>query len=320
MLSEPTLAHEEICRAVGQLWGRQVTALYFLTPGGECSWSYRLDSAAGERYFLKLSQPRVCGTALCEQNLVAAAGLAQAPGGERIISALPARSGRYLESIGPYQARLQLWVEGQAFMDLSDGPDVAAQRQLGELVAAIHSFVPQQRPMPEQYAAEELRDWPLLQAALAAQPSSWSAEQRALANLIRHARPHMARWIDEYQVIEQRVRAARHTPVFCHGDPSSGNAILRPDGQLALIDLDAPAWAPRERDLFHLRLWPAALQGYRSRFPDFAHDPDLLRLYQLAWDIGEVVSFGWRALMTRQSEEQQRHDLRELRKHLEDAT
>ena len=214
MLSEPALTHEEICAAVAQHWGRQATALHFLTPGGECSWSYRLDSAAGERYFLKLSQPRVCGTPLCEQNLVAAAGLAQAPGGERIISALPARSGRYLESIGPYQARLQLWVEGQAFMDLSDGPDAAAQRQLGELVAAIHSFVPRQRPTPEQYAAEELRDWPLLQAALAAQPSSWSAEQRALANLIRHARPHMARWIEEYHLVEQRVLAACHKPVF----------------------------------------------------------------------------------------------------------
>ncbi len=320
MLSEPALTHEEICAAVAQHWGWQTRALYFLTSGGECSWSYRLDSAAGERFFLKLSQPRVCGTPLCEQNLVAAAGLAQALGGERIISALPARSGRYLESIGPYQARLQPWIEGQAFMDLGGGPDDAAQRQLGELVAEIHSFAPPQRPTPEQYAAAELRDWLPLQAALAAPPSSWNAEQRALAEMIRNARPHMARWIDEYQVIDQRVLAARHKPVFCHGDPSSGNAMLRPDGQLALIDLDAPAWAPRERDLFHLRLWPAALQGYRSRFPDFAHDPDLLRLYQLAWDIGEVVSFGWRALMTRQSARQQRHDLRELRKHLEDAT
>ena len=320
MLSEPSLTHEEICAAVAQHWSRQATALHFLMPGGECSWSYRLDSDAGERYFLKLSQPGVCGTALCEQNLVAAAELAQAPGGERIITAMLARSGRYLESIGPYQARLQPWVEGQAFMDLSGGPDDAAQRQLGELVAEIHSFTPQQRPTPEQYAAAELRDWPPLQAALAAPPSSWSAEQRALADLVRASRPHMVRWIDEYQVIEQRVLAARHTPVFCHGDPSSGNAMLRPNGQLVLIDLDAPAWAPRERDLFHLRLWPAALQGYRSRFPDYVHDPDLLRLYQLAWDIGEVVAFGWRALMTRQSVMQQRHDLRELRKHLEDAT
>ena len=60
--------------------------------------------------------------------------------GERIITAMLARSGRYLESIGPYQARLQPWVEGQAFMDLSGGPDDAAQRQLGELVAEIHSY------------------------------------------------------------------------------------------------------------------------------------------------------------------------------------
>ena len=320
MLGEPALTHEEICAAVAQHWGRQATALHFLTPGGECSWSYRLHSVEGERYFLKLSQLRVCGTPLCEQNLVAAAGLAQALEGERIISAMAARSGRYLESIGPYQARLQKWVEARAFMDLGGGPDDAAQWQLGELVAEIHSFTPQQRPTPEQYAAAELHDWPPLQAALAPPPPSWNAEQRALADLVRKARPRMARWIEEYQVIEQRVLAACHKPVFCHGDPSSGNALLRPDGQLTLIDLDAPAWAPRDRDLFHLRLWPAALQAYRSRFPDYVHDPDLLRLYQLAWDIGEVVDFGWRALMTRQSEEQQRHDLRELRKHLEDAT
>ena len=320
MLSEPSLTHEEICAAVAQHWGRQATALHFLTPGGECSWSYRLDSDAGERYFLKLSQPGVCGTALCEQNLVAAAELAQAPAGERIITAMLARSGRYLESIGPYQARLQPWVEGQVFMDLSDGPDDAAQRQLGELVAEIHSFTPQQRPTPEQYAAAGLRDWLPLQAALAAPPSSWSAEQLALADLVRASRPHMVRWIDEYQVIEQRVLAARHTPVFCHGDPSSGMPCCGPTASwCSSISMRRPG--PRASATSFIcgcgrrrcrATVVASLIMYTTR--------TWLRLYQLAWDIGEVVAFGWRALMMRQSVMQQRHDLRELRKHLEDAT
>lgn len=320
MLSEPALPHEDICDAVVRLWGQQVVALRFLTPGGECSWAYRLDTAAGERHFLKLSRPRVCGTELCEQNLVAADGLARALGRERIVSARQARSGRFLESLGPYQARLQPWVAGQAFMDLAGGPDCAQQRLLGELVAQIHRFAPRQRPTPESFAAAELRDWPRLQAALAAPPASWSPLQRELAQLVRSAQPPMARWLDEYHALEAQVRAAGHASVFCHGDPSSGNVLVRADGRLALVDLDAPAWAPRERDLFHLRLWPAALQGYRSQFPGVELDADLLRLYQLAWDIGEVVDYGWRALMTRQSEAQQRHDLRELRAHLEETT
>ncbi len=319
MLSEPALNHEEICEAVARLWGLQVRAPRFLTPGGECSWGYRLDGRAGGQYFLKLSQPRVCGTVLHEQNLAAAAELAQALGHERIVSAWRARSGRFLETIGACQARLQPWVKGRAFMDLPGGPDEAQQWQLGELVARIHGVAPRQRPLPESFAALELRDWPPLQAAVAAPPASWNALQRDLAALVRAAQPRMTRWIAAYHELEQRVRAAGHTAVFCHGDPSSGNAIVQEDGNLALVDLDAPAWAPRERDLFHLRLWPLALQAYRRHFPDFAADDDLLRLYQLCWDIGEVVDYGWRALMTEQGEAQQRHDLRGLQAHLAEA-
>lgn len=319
MLSEPAPDHGQIRDAVSRLWGRQVASLRFLTPGGECSWGYRLVTVTGERYFLKLTQPRVCGTTLCEQNLVAADELARALGRERIVSALPARSGRFLETVGPCQALLLPWVAGRALMDLRGGPDAAQQRRLGELVAQIHAYTPQQRPLPESFARAELRDWPRLQAAVNAPPRTWCRQQRALAQLIRAAQPRMARWRAVCQALERRVRAARHRPVFCHGDPSGGNVLLRANGQLALIDLDAPAWAPRERDLFHLRLWPAALAGYHQRFPGFAPDADLLRLYQLAWDFGEVVDFGWRALMTRQSAAQIGHDLRALRAHLAEA-
>lgn len=320
MISEPALAHDSIRNAIERLWGRRAGDLQFLSPGGECSWGYRIASDGGQRLFLKLSQERVCGTLLCERNLVAAAELARALGAERVIGAWRSRRGRFLEAIGPYQARLQPWVEGVAFMDLPGGPDEAQQGQLGELVADVHRFTPQQRPLPEAFAGMELRDWPRLQALVnAAPPADWSPAQQAVAALVRCTQPRMARWIADYHALERRVRAAGHAQLFCHGDPSSGNALVRPDGGLTLVDLDAPAWAPRERDLFHLRLWPAALAGYRSRFPEAAPDADLLRLYQLSWDIGEVVDYGWRALMTRQSEAQQQHDLSGLQKHLEEA-
>ncbi len=320
MLGEPALTHDSIRDAIQRLWGQLVTAMEFLTPGGECSWGYRLETVAGARLFLKLSQPRVCGTVLCEQNLVAAHELARALGHERIVAAWRSRRGRFLETVDAYQARLQPWVEGVAFMDLAGGPDAAQQRQLGELVAAIHSFTPTQRPLDEDYSAMELRDWPALQDALAAPPPDWSPAQLAVAHLVREAEPHVARWIGDYHALDRRVRAAGHPCVFCHGDPSGGNVLLRPDGSLALVDLDAPAWAPRERDLFHLRGWPAALEAYQGRYPAFKADADLLRLYQLAWDIGEVVDYGWRTLMTRQSEAQYRHDVQGLREHLEEAT
>lgn len=319
MLSEPALTQDSIGDAVQRLWDVQVVALEFLSPGGECSWGYRLTTAAGERLFLKLSQPRVCGTVLCERNLVAADGLSRELGAERIVSAWRSRRGRFLESIDAYQARLQPWVEGVAFMDLPGGPDAAQQRRLGELVAEIHRIAPTRRPLDEDYSANELRDWPTLLQALDQPAQGRSPAQLATAGLLREAQPRMARWIEAYHNLVGRARAAGHPQVFCHGDPSGGNVLVGPDGSLALVDLDAPAWAPRERDLFHLRLWPAALEGYRRRFPGAEPDGDLLRLYQLTWDIGEVVDYGWRALLTRQSEAQQRHDLRGLRRHLEEA-
>ena len=319
MLSEPALSHDSICSAVQHLWDAPVVALEFLSPGGECSWGYRLETAAGARLFLKLSQPRVCGTELCEQNLIAADGLSRALGPERIVSAWRSRPGRFLESIDAYQARLQPWVESVAFMDLPGGPDATQQRRLGELVADIHSFRPAQRPLDEDYSAPELRDWPTLLKALDQPAAERSPAQLALADLLHEAQPRMARWIEAYLELADRVRAAGHPYVFCHGDPSSGNVLVRQDGSLALVDLDAPAWAPRERDLFHLRLWPAALEAYHRRRPGVEADGDLLRLYQLAWDIGEVVDYGWRALLTQQSAAQQGHDLRGLRVHLEEA-
>lgn len=320
MLTEPAIGHDLIHQALRRLYHLDVHALRFLSPGGECSWSYKVEAAQGS-YFLKLSQTRVCGDQISERGLVAADSLAEALGQHQIITALRAPATRqFLNSIEGYTAVVIPFVDGQS---QHEGGLTAEQRfQLGELVAHIHQYVPDMTLLPphDTLGRNGVQGWQRLSIALDQPSPEWTPIQQQMADLLRAVRGETERLIAEYAALEQVIRADRRIPLmFCHGDPSAGNVLVRPDGTIALIDWDSPVWGPPEHDLFHLKDDAEVMAGYRRVAGVVYLNETLLKAFQYAWDIGEIVDYGFRTLLTTQSEAQYAHDVQELGTHLRDT-
>lgn len=316
MITEPAVSHERMAQALQHLYGLDVEGLRFLSPGGECSWSYIVEAAQG-RFFLKLSQPRVCGGEVTERGLVAADALAQALDTDQIVTALRASTGLFLNTIDDYRAVLTPFVEGVAAF--SAGLTVDQRRELGLLLARIHEYLPDMtvRPPHDAIARYAVRDWQALLAALEQPAPEWSPAQQQMAALLRLARDETQRLVAAYEALEQQIMVDRFIPLgFCHGDPTAGNILIRPDGHIVLIDWDSPVWAPLEHDLFFLRQDDEVMAAYRSAAGVVMLNETLFTIYQYAWDIGEIVDYGYRTLLTTQSDAQYAHDVRELTGHL----
>ena len=315
MITEPDLSHDFLRSALNRLYAVDVRTLEFVRPGGECSWGYVVTTHTGERFFLKLTQQRVCGDEISEQGLIAAGEVAQALGHDRIVTAIQATTGYFLNSIGGYLATFIPLVEGVPMMQTE--LDDERQHKLGVLIAQIHTFAPIERPPHEKLARHHLRDWGALERALDSPSPTWSAAQRRMATLLDSVRPTMQRLIAEYRVVERQIAEDRRIPLmFCHGDPSPGNVLVRPDGEIALIDWDSPVWGPQERDLFHVRHYPGVMAGYERETGGLTLNEAVMSAYAQVWDIGEVVDYGYRTLLTQQSEAQYVHDVHELEAHI----
>ena len=87
---------------------------------------------------------------------------------------------------------------------------------------------------------------------------------------------------DMFARYDELVDAVDHDGwVVTHGEPHSSNVIRDRTGALYLADLDTMLLAPRERDLWDL---DTDVPGPRPR-------PELLELYRLRWDLGEIAEY-----------------------------
>jgi aminoglycoside phosphotransferase (APT) family kinase protein len=104
--------------------------------------------------------------------------------------------------------------------------------------------------------------------------------------------------------------------VLCHGDPTIGNVILSDaDGKLYLIDWDGVILAPKERDLAHFggKERDYVLRGYSEVAGTTTLNETILEFYSHQWNIGEIADFGGRILFETPSDEQNAHDVAEVK-------
>ena len=290
-------------------------------PYGECGWIYHIHTFDAA-YVLKLKQPDLCGGSFTQQIINTHMALYY-DYGIRQISAPPLRatSGDYINTLGDYDAIVVPYIEGTPAYDmtLSD----LHQRKLGSLVATLHrcKLHADERPPVERFSlrfARKLGDiFREIQAAEG--QSTFNRWQQQTVDALQQAYPKLKKMAAQFAALAKVLRSdadLNDNFVLCHGDPSSGNVIVSPDDNVYLIDWDAPIMAPPERDLFHLRQWPMAMDNYQNMmdYPDM--DARVLHYYQLEWDLQEVVEFGERILYGADDAEQDEHDWTELESHM----
>lgn len=319
MKTAPDVDMTALQRDLAAGYGIHAVNITFL-PHGECSWGYRIDTAGGEAYFLKLfrnsSLPAWAAQLVYRLHVVCHIRQVSYP--------LPARSGDVLNTLGGLQAAVFPFINGQSLFDLSSRRETLYQ--LGRLLAQLHSCheLDLQCPRVEQFDAWGLESYHrVLEAcsSLQALPGAAGDAQR----LLRPLSGRLENLLENLLLFQQKARQCTFKHCICHGDPTPGNILVAPGGEPYLIDWDDVILAPRERDLvfweqddvfFENVPSSPVLDGYRSITGSFELDPDIIGFYQRQWTVGEIAAYGHRLLFERQDEQQNQSDLANLEEEL----
>lgn len=324
MITEPLISQDVLHDWLVETYPLEPPVILEFMPEGECSWNYRVTASDGTRYVLKLSRPGNCGTPSMNDHTIRTVQALYYEFGITQMTPPPLRgsTGQYINTLRDCTAVLIKYIEGTPAYQTP--LDDQRQRQLGALIGRIHrsKLHPRERPMTEDF-------WPDLPGLLrrildeAISPTRrYAPYHLKVLRIIQTILPRIEARLAEFLHLQKLLRddiGLQDEFVVCHGDPSGGNVILTPDDSIALIDWDAPLFAPRERDLFFVRHQPAVMEGYHKVVGEVMLRPDVLRFYQLQWDLGEIVDYGTRILFRRQNKIQNKHDVLELLGHLKGA-
>jgi spectinomycin phosphotransferase len=320
MMSEPDIHLNALHTWLAETYPLALKTLTFM-PQGECGWQYRAIDDDEVVYVLKLSQAGLCGTGQINDQTIRAwqalyyeFGITQMPP-----PPLRGTTGAYINPLHDWTAILIKFIEGTpAYEKPLDEPQ---QRQLGTLMARLHrcKLHPRERPQTEDFAPHI----PMLLRQILDEAYSptrqYAPFHLKLLGILQKLAAPIERQLVAFTHLQKSLQedaGLQADFVLCHGDPSPGNILVTPDANVVLIDWDAPVFAPRERDLFFLMQQPAVMAAYQNGIGEVSLRPEVLKFYQLAWDLGEIVDYGTRILFRRQSQTQNKHDVLSLVDHL----
>jgi spectinomycin phosphotransferase len=245
MLTPPDLRSDTIAAQVYAAWGIDVALVTFLPIGADADAAvYRLDSAGGTAYFLKLRRARF------DEIAVAVPAFLHERAAPAVMAPLPTTGGALWASRNGFA-----WILYPYF----DGPNGFAQPLsdaqwviLGESLRAVHSAI-LPTAIAERIPREEYSPrWRDIVMALSRQvEADYFADPIAerLAARWRERRQEIATLVERAGELAWTLRERVLPFVLCHTDLHAGNVLLGVDDELAIVDWDDPLLAPRERDL-----------------------------------------------------------------------
>jgi len=166
--------------------------------------------------------------------------------------------------------------------------DVVLRRRvlasLGQMHRATH-LVPRDLPRRDDLTIPNRKPF---EAALTELDEAWSGGPytELARQLIRDRTAHLDETFARYDALVPHVLSTVDSWVVTHGEPHAGN-VMTLDGDIALIDWDTLALAPRERDLCMIEPHDAHDRAAYS----VAADPAAMELYRLWWDLSEICGY-----------------------------
>lgn len=315
MITEADLTHDALYYWLLQTYHLAAQQVTFL-PYGECAWIYHVVDTKGESFILKLWRPGLCRTPYSVQGIQTVQALYYDFGITQMTPPpLRGATGLYANSLAPYEGVLLKYTDGTPSHEIE--LTEIQQRQIGALLGRIHrsKLHTRERPDPEDYGADIPETIERILAE-ATRPTRRYApfHLKVLEGIQRvqsQIETRLTTFVDQQRMLWHDT-GLRADSVVCHGDPSPANFIITPDDSVTLIDWDNPVYAPRERDLHAVQHWPAVMEAYQSVVGEVTLRPQVLRFYDLMWELSDIAEFGRRILFQRQDNRQNKHDVLEL--------
>jgi spectinomycin phosphotransferase len=268
-------------------------------PKAEAVRAYSIESANGNRFFLKL----YLNDTIPNSAFRFAHDLSYKVGISNVVHPIRAKSGQLRIPTGESYLALFNLVAGKTAEEIkfNDGQ----LEKLGELLAKIH----QSKKIIGEYVVKENFEISFEAKFFAVfgeidKLSQDSPEYRKKVRLFLD--PHREKFMEELATLRElqnKVRRMDLEFVNCHGEPSPGNVLSSDNNEVYLLDWDEPIFAPKEKDLLFFKdnIEPV-MRGYRRCSENTIVNGDLIEFYGHMWNLGEIADYGSRILFENNSD------------------
>ena len=247
MLEKPEDEDALIVSSVQETYGLRVLRLEFLPLGADANTAaFRLDSANGEAYFLKLRSGEFDSMSVAVPRFLRDSGIHQ------VMTPIAAADGQLTLTLAMHQLILYPFVNGR---NAIEAPLAEEQWvEFGSALRRVHdSEAPtgfSKRVSREQFSPHWRGD---VRRYLARPPQSGDDSVAAdTTAVLRIHRNEIEEIVDRADELSSHIRCAGGAFVLCHGDIHAWNVLTTDDGGFLIVDWDTLVFAPRERDLMFI--------------------------------------------------------------------
>lgn len=315
MLTPPDLSHDTIIATLRDQYGLRAATATFLPLGADINaFVFRVDAQDGVAYFLKLRRGEFDEIAVDVPVALHEQGISQ------VMAPLATLARRWWANAHSFIWLLYPFFEGHNayYTDLSDAQWIA----FGHTFRAIHDAT-----LPPELAARVPREdysprWRDVVRDLDQQVEAreWNEPYaRQLAAFWLAKRSDIRAIIDRTEALAALLRGRAVPFVLCHTDMHPANLLVGANGDLALVDWDAPLYAPKERDVIFLgggigQTWRDAreealfYQGYGPAEIDLM----AFSYYRYTRIVDDIASYGMEIFGEQSGEEDRENALRRL--------
>ena len=295
MLEAPNIPYDLLIACVREQYQKPAASIEFLPIGLDTTaWAYRVRSADGTTWFLKLKKGAIYEASLLVPRLLHDRGIIQ------VVAPLTTRTDTLWTQLNSdYFAILYPFIEGGNGMDvgLSDEQWVIFGHTFKEIHSVVlpdnlQAHVRQETFVPSQQWRQTIMR---LDTHIQNVPPKNTFEQE-FAKFWMSQRDEIHRIIGRAMTLGLQLQTKPSSLVLCHADIHTANLLLTPAGELRVVDWDQLILAPIERDLMFVINDKDAQREKMKLFMN-GYGPVSINLLALAyyryeWVIQELADFG----------------------------
>jgi spectinomycin phosphotransferase len=247
MLKKPDITDDTIIEVLRNSFCIGISQVSFLPGGYITSAAYRLTAENDDSYFLKLQQGNFNEVAVAVPSFLHAHGIRQV--------------------LAPIEtANHTLWTHKHGFdwilypfFDGKTGFEVALSKAqwtaLGQIMKAVHATILPAglvERIPREDYSPKLRNRVKAFHQRVGKESYDDPIAADFAELWKTKCDEIRCMVDRAEQLADTLQKREIKPVLCHSDLHGRNILIRADGEMAIVDWDAPILAPKERDLMFI--------------------------------------------------------------------